>query len=163
MGVLTSGAGNPFWGRRHTTATKASIARARKGRGTGNQHARGYRHTDEAKARIAAASRQLWADHREQMLANLPRGAAHKFAKAPELRRHRKQFTVRQRREWAGTNCAYCATTEYLEMDHIIPIFDGGTHTRANAQTLCRGCNLWKVTHVDLPRYYAARSADHRG
>lgn len=27
------------------------------------------------------------------------------------------------------------------ELDHIIPLSQGGTHTRANVQLLCRGCN----------------------
>jgi hypothetical protein len=163
MGKRLIGERNPFWNHQHTTETKARISASRAGRARGNHNAQGYRHTEAAKQRIAETSRRLWNEHRDKMLASLPRGATHRFSKSPELRRYRKQFTPRQRREWASGVCAYCGTTEHLELDHIIPIFDGGTHGRENAQTLCRGCNLWKVEHVDLPRYYAARSADHRG
>jgi hypothetical protein len=30
------------------------------------------------------------------------------------------------------------------ELDHIVPMANGGSHVRTNAQCLCRGCNGWK-------------------
>lgn len=155
VGVHNAGENNPFWGRQHSDATKRKVSESRKGKALGNQNATGYRHTEEAKKRIAEASRELWRLHRDKMLEVLPRGEASIYHKPPELRRHRKQFTPRQRREWAGVMCAYCGTTENLELDHIIPIFDGGTNHVENSQTLCRGCNLFKSWFVDLPRYNA--------
>lgn len=156
VGIAHSGKGNPFWGKTHTEKTRRKISGSRKGKALGNQNAKGYRHTDEAKKRIANASKKLWKENRDMMLDSLPKGWKSANFKPPELRRHRKQFTPRQRREWASTVCAYCETAKHLVLDHIIPIFDGGINMKENAQTLCRGCNLWKIKHIDLPRYHAA-------
>lgn len=155
VGLNHKGENNPFWNRKHSDETRKKISENRKGKNIGNKNASGYHHTEEARKRIAEASREMWRLHRDKMLEALPRGEAHIYHKPPELRRHRKQFSPRQRREWTGTMCAYCGTTEHLELDHIIPIFDGGSNHRQNAQTLCRGCNLFKSWFVDLPRYYA--------
>lgn len=32
----------------------------------------------------------------------------------------------------------------YPHLDHVIPLAIGGAHTKANTQTLCRGCNMAK-------------------
>ena len=150
-----SGEGNPFYGRSHTDETKQRVSVSRKGKCVGNQNAKGYRHLDSAKKKIAEASKRLWRENREKMIASLPRGIKHHFTKDPSIRRYRQNFTPLQRREWTGTECTYCGATEALELDHIIPVFDGGTRRKSNTQTLCRGCNLWKLFHVDLPRYNA--------
>lgn len=34
------------------------------------------------------------------------------------------------------------------ELDHIIPLSKGGTHSIDNAQTLCRSCNAWKSDKI---------------
>ena len=155
FGISMKGGGNPFWGKAHTDETRRVVSASRKGKCVGNKNALGYKHTDEARKKIAEASRRTWNEQREKMIASLPRGEENRFHKPPELRRYRKEFTPRERREWTADNCAYCGSTEFLELDHIIPIFDGGVNERANAQTLCRGCNLWKIKFVDLPRYHA--------
>lgn len=151
-----SGEGNPFWNKSHSEETKKKISNSRKGKNLNNKNALGYKHSTEAKKRIAEASKKLWEENKEKMLASLPRGENHRYYKPKELRRHRKQFTPRQRREWKAKECAFCGSKEHLELDHIIPIFDGGKNIKENAQTLCRGCNLWKIKHVDLPRRHAA-------
>ena len=153
---IFSGKGNPFWGRSHSEETKKKVSDSRKGKCIGNQNAKGYNHTEEARKKIGEASKRLWLENRDKMIASLPRGIHHRFRKPPELLKHRKQFTPRQRREWKDAECFYCKSKEHLDLDHIIPIFDEGINARENAQTLCRSCNLWKVYHVDLPRYYAA-------
>jgi len=150
------GANNPFWDKTHSKETKERVSNSRKGKCSGNQNAKGYRHTTEAKKRISEASKHLWETQRDKMVNSLPRGVDHIYHKQPELRRHRKEFTPVQRKEWSGNKCSFCGSTEFLELDHIIPIFDGGKNIKENAQTLCRGCNLWKIHYVDLPRYYAA-------
>lgn len=149
------GKGNPFWGKSHTEKTKRKISTSRTGAALGNQHAKGYKHTEESKKRISEASKKLWKDRRDIMMASRSRGWSHANYKPPEERRYRKQFTPYQRKNWKDKRCAYCGTADNLELDHIIPIFDKGSHTQGNAQTLCRGCNLWKTKHVDLPRYHA--------
>lgn len=40
--------------------------------------------------------------------------------------------------------CAYCSSSEYLEVDHIIPVCAGGKSDISNLQALCRTCNRKK-------------------
>jgi hypothetical protein len=71
--------------------------------------------------------------------------------------RHRHIFTRVQRKEWKEDRCKWCGSTSKLTLDHIIPVFDGGTNVRTNAQTLCHKCNLWKFHYVDVPRFVASQ------
>ena len=57
-------------------------------------------------------------------------------------------FTEQDRRdliqEYEG-RCAYCSTKViYLEMDHIIPLSQGGQHTKSNIVPACFNCNRSK-------------------
>ncbi len=56
---------------------------------------------------------------------------------------------VRQR-VWQtyGGQCAECASDQYLEFDHIIPVARGGGNTETNIQLLCRRCNLKKSDNI---------------
>ena len=40
--------------------------------------------------------------------------------------------------------CSSCGSTEYLEIDHIIPLARGGSNELDNLQILCRSCNRRK-------------------
>jgi len=67
-----------------------------------------------------------------------------------------------QRQEWNGIRktvspriiqngsgrCAYCGSTEKLEIDHIIPLARGGTNDSDNLQVLCRSCNRRKGVRI---------------
>jgi 5-methylcytosine-specific restriction endonuclease McrA len=162
-----TGAGNVFWGRTHTKESKDAISIHRKGQCLGHHNGLGYQHTEQAKDRIAEASRVLWREQREKMIACLPRGETHPFYLPPHLRLHRKgrtgyrypRFSKRQRREWLGAFCVQCGSAERLELDHVHPVSLMGQNTRENAQTLCRRCHRWKTTHVDLPQFYAKQEA----
>jgi 5-methylcytosine-specific restriction endonuclease McrA len=151
------GRNNPFWGREHTDETREKIRATKAANPTLGRTGppKGYKHTPEAKAKITAKLRQRWIDQRDKMIATLPRGIDHHYHKEPEERRYRKEFTPLQRRMWTDEKCAWCGATERLNLDHIIPVFDGGQREKWNAQTLCHPCNLWKVKYVDLPRYHA--------
>lgn len=46
-------------------------------------------------------------------------------------------------REQAG-RCLACGEVKPLTMDHIVPLVDGGRHSRENIQGLCRSCNSRK-------------------
>ena len=40
--------------------------------------------------------------------------------------------------------CQVCGCTDNLEIDHIIPINQGGTNDESNLQVLCKMCNIGK-------------------
>ncbi|MEV5913359.1 HNH endonuclease [Streptomyces chartreusis] len=44
-----------------------------------------------------------------------------------------------------GFACVLCGAKEFLEVDHVLPIAQGGTWTLDNAQTLCRTCHRVKT------------------
>lgn len=44
--------------------------------------------------------------------------------------------------------CMQCASTQYLEFDHIIPFSKGGSNSENNIQILCRACNLSKSNQI---------------
>lgn len=151
------GKNNPFWGRSHSDETREKIKTAKAANPTLGRTGppKGYKHSPEAREKITAATKQRWIDNRDKMIAALPRGVEHHYHKEPEQRRYRKEWTPMQRREWTEDQCVWCGATERLNLDHIIPVFDGGLPERWNAQTLCHPCNLWKVKFVDRPRYHA--------
>lgn len=154
--VVLSGHGNPFWNKKHSLETRAKMSLAKKGKPSPQKGLPGKIPNAETRRKLSAVMKQRWEEHRDEMIARLPKGSRYPYYKSPGLKRHRKQFTPRQRREWTEKECAYCGDIENLILDHIIPIFDGGYNHRANAQTLCQPCNLWKTYSVDLPRYHAA-------
>lgn len=62
--------------------------------------------------------------------------------------------TVRQEvQARAGGRCEYCRTSEQLtgyalEVDHIIPLANGGDSTTSNLCLACRRCNAYKSKHT---------------
>ena len=40
--------------------------------------------------------------------------------------------------------CVNCGSTKNLEVDHKVPLANGGTNEMANLQTLCQDCNRRK-------------------
>lgn len=144
---------NHFHGRSHTEEAKKRISRSKALNPTLGRTGppKGFRHSPEARAKIAEASRKLWAEKRDQMMAALPRGPE----KPREELRYRRNFYRWQRAEWGTGECLWCHSTEDLVLDHIIPVQCGGTNERKNAQTLCRTCNLWKAVHVDAALFRA--------
>jgi hypothetical protein len=47
-----------------------------------------------------------------------------------------------------GNACVACGATKYLNVDHIVPVYRGGTHDMENLQTLCKVCNTRKGTRT---------------
>ena len=43
-----------------------------------------------------------------------------------------------------SSECVVCGSRENIQMDHIVPITRGGTHSEGNLQPLCRSCNSSK-------------------
>lgn len=149
-----AGENNSFWGKIHDEETRVRIREGRRAnppKGTGPKKGI-FKHTPEAREKIRAASKLLWAENRDKMLASLAH-LTKEFRR--EGARYRKNFSPGQRREWKDTQCAWCKTTGKLVLDHIIPVLCGGGNSRRNAQTLCQPCNLWKMAHIDLALFKA--------
>ena len=53
----------------------------------------------------------------------------------------RLAYQIKVRDEW---KCVKCGKPGRMEVDHVIPIWNGGTDDEANLQTLCRGCHIDK-------------------
>lgn len=152
--AMGRGANNPFWGREHTPETKAKINATIKARPTPKRKGgppKGWTQTPEQRALMSAALKERWRRNRDEMIAALPRGEDHHLRKTNYEPRYRSNFSTVQRREWTGTACVWCAATNGLVLDHIIPVVAGGKAVRENAQTLCQPCNLWKMWNVDRP------------
>ncbi len=147
------GANNPFWGKSHSAEVREKIKQGRARNPPKNTGPRkgSFRHTPEARAKIAAASRELWRLNRDKMLACNPRPPL----KPREELRYRRNFTEVQRKLWKESKCSWCESVDQLVLDHIIPVMCGGENVRANAQTLCQPCNRWKLWHVDRPLFLA--------
>lgn len=60
------------------------------------------------------------------------------------LQRLRRQ--VFQRDGWACRHCGSVGTEQTLELDHVIPLHDGGPDAESNMQTLCSPCHASKTT-----------------
>ncbi len=52
-----------------------------------------------------------------------------------------------QVKERDGRVCVCCGATRHLQVDHIRPKIEGGSHELDNLQTLCRECNSLKGEH----------------
>lgn len=88
---------------------------------------------------------------------------AHNAARSARSPRGRRAMPLAIRREAlarASFRCQRCGATSGLEVDHVDPLCDGGSH-RLNTQVLCRRCHALK--HADDfandPRYVRGRAA----
>lgn len=41
--------------------------------------------------------------------------------------------------------CMWCGATEELDVDHVVPLSEGGSSEPENLQTLCHDCHEWKT------------------
>jgi hypothetical protein len=77
------------------------------------------------------------------------------MAATPYQREWKRLYMMRQRHGalwevvWLrdGGRCVECGSTQDIEIDHIIPLSQGGKpHDPDNQQLLCKKCNLAKQT-----------------
>ena len=52
--------------------------------------------------------------------------------------------------------CAYCESTEYLTIDHIVPQSKGGSDFITNVLCCCRRCNNSK-SHINWIEWYSSQ------
>jgi 5-methylcytosine-specific restriction endonuclease McrA len=67
-----------------------------------------------------------------------------------------KPSQIRARFEQFGNCCAYCGSTENLQIEHLVPIARGGTHVLGNILPACRRCNYSKKAR-DAETWYRAQ------
>lgn len=152
---------------------------SKKGQAIKKAYRQKYTLTEEQKERYREAARlhekeQKYKD-RQKRYRESPKG---KKYKAEKDKRHAKtengKFSKRKteikrkhqmkstdctltRKEWIaikekfGNRCAYCGKEARLEMDHVIPLSRGGTHTASNIVPACRTCNAKKSNHLLQP------------
>lgn len=152
-----SGANNPAWGRIPTDANRQAVRDSNLARPRRSGPPPGFKHSPSARAAISAALRERWRLHRDEMIAAITK------PKPRDQFRYRREFTPWQKSQWTRTACAWCAAIEGLELDHIIPIVAGGINIQGNSQTLCRKCNLWKMTYMDRPYHLATLATKEAG
>jgi 5-methylcytosine-specific restriction endonuclease McrA len=64
----------------------------------------------------------------------------------------RKEFGAKSRQLFSdlvvrdGPTCKHCGTSQNLTIDHIFPVYWGGTNSMDNLQLLCKSCNSKKGT-----------------
>lgn len=102
---------------------------------------------DTAAGLLAKLAPPTWTDHegrtwqtpRTRNALNATRSAGHRALKNHVLRRD-------------GERCAWCKSSDYLDVDHVVSLRCGGAHHPANLRALCRSCNATKGAVVDARR-----------
>jgi 5-methylcytosine-specific restriction endonuclease McrA len=73
-----------------------------------------------------------------------------KYREAASLRNRKKLVngiffvSASELKKLYSSTCALCASADSIEIDHIVPISKGGSHSIGNLQPLCRPCNRSK-------------------
>lgn len=121
---------------------------------------------EKNRAKVSAYQRAYYAAHRERLLrlhrmwreANweLARASEDAWAAANRVKRreyqHRRRAAVKRSavilsdllEVLVEQPCAYCGATEHIEIDHVVPLSRGGTHTPENLAPACGSCNRSK-------------------
>jgi len=90
-----------------------------------------------------------WPSHARQWLKERDSGICAGCSRNTVTKRLRRSRPITPRPDdarYAGTYCRAVWTERHAwELDHIVPLADGGTHELANMQTLCRPCHRTKT------------------
>ena len=77
-------------------------------------------------------------------------GARFDYRLAPLRKESLLRKIVRERiLERDNYECQICGSSDNLEVDHIIPLSEGGKHSEHNFQILCRHCNRTKKRKIE--------------
>lgn len=136
---------------------KQKLSISLKGKGIGNQYAKGKHPTAEQKAKTSERSKKMWANEKKRAKIIAKRCGQNSYLWNPNREEVKAKlglalfyrFTKRQRAMWLKNYCEFCGETQNLELDHKIAVINGGTNIEENAQTLCKRCNIWKRNHID--------------
>lgn len=55
-----------------------------------------------------------------------------------------KYISVKEIQKLSTAPCFYCGSTEDIQIDHVVPIARGGTHSIGNLISACKNCNSSK-------------------
>lgn len=146
-----------------TDAQRAGLAL---GSVKGTNLRQGYRHSEESKAKTAAANRAFWAAHPELAVARgeKNRGEAHYLWNGGSSRLNTSIRQMSENRRWMDAvkerdgRCVRCGASDRLESHHRVPLAelievlniksrdDARRHADvlwdlANGETLCRPCH----------------------
>ena len=127
--------------RAYYQANKARLLEHKKGYYEKNKvvilyKAKSYR--DENQERIKTVSREYFANNRE-----LQRHHA-------RLRKIRKKtnglflVSLKDEKRIKNQPCFYCGSTQSIQIDHVVPLVRGGTHSIGNLVAACASCNNQK-------------------
>jgi len=69
----------------------------------------------------------------------------------------RRTLTESQKKRVAASNgwrCGVCSSllNATYQIDHIVPLWQGGPDTIDNCQSLCSGCHAWKTQEEAIQR-----------
>ena len=129
-----------------------------------SEHGKEVRYRYNKTEKAIARGKRYRAEHIEETRANWARARILR-AEAIEKTPRRLRLTERQWRiivKRYNQRCAYCGIdlittgdphqSNYLTMDHIIPISQGGWDTKWNVTPSCNGCNERKGVQIWTPR-----------
>lgn len=66
--------------------------------------------------------------------------------------RRKRRTQLLELRPWRCNNCYRWMHAQYLEMDHIVEVADGGCNCLINLQLLCHECHEEKTADARLAR-----------
>jgi 5-methylcytosine-specific restriction endonuclease McrA len=105
-----------------------------------NKHYQRFRYMTDA-------SYRLYVRQKTRRRKAIERGSIGVQAKGSQIRARFEQF---------GNCCAYCGSTENVQIEHLVPIARGGTHVLGNILPACRRCNYSKKAR-DAEQWYRAQ------
>lgn len=86
-------------------------------------------------------------------LKNYIRWKEYNSTKAVKRRKANGYTSKENVREWVftayGENCLKCGSKDDIQLDHIVPINEGGKNELSNLQPLCKSCNVSKGTKIE--------------
>ena len=113
----------------------------------GPDNRRVYRHA-RADREIAKATGRWEAAHSRGVVAGLASGESRRLRSQRE--KAAKRLATHSKEQWlalvefCGNKCVRCGAEGRVEKDHIVPIYQGGSHGLDNVQPLCAVCNTSK-------------------